>query len=267
MYSIWNSPNDLSNIVIVLDYAGVCDIVAGLVLLVVWLRNKESSDRKLGLWGILVSILAGVLWVADAKFGHGLAEIERRASNATFSGLEAQYNAATNELFEMQQSESYLEMALYPRHISDRLAVSKRLSAFAGTNVIILSAEDEDSRKTKAEIEWMLKDAKWSVASLTNALDRPNNGAGVTTRFVLRSNYLGFDQSAGEALASELNRSKVLTRHLRLPASGQEYPEGILLINVGPRPTPLEELEIQSDFTRAPEARSNLLRRFKEHAE
>lgn len=78
---MWNSSQALNYIVTFLDYAGGIDVFAAFVLLIVWFRNKESSDRTLGLLGISLSILAGALWVADAKCAHRLTQLQQLESN------------------------------------------------------------------------------------------------------------------------------------------------------------------------------------------
>jgi hypothetical protein len=111
---MWNSIDKLSVLVSWLDYAGAIDIIAAIVLLITWLRNKESSDRGLAFWGILLSFVAGGLWVFDAKAAHQLARIQQKDSDrhatiqdkslqdvtSQLARVTSQYDQSTNALAE-----------------------------------------------------------------------------------------------------------------------------------------------------------------------
>jgi hypothetical protein len=75
--SFWNSEMAVGNTVTFVDYAGLFDVIAALVLLTIWWkRPKSKSGRKLELAAILLSIAAGILWVVDSKLNHRLAALQ-----------------------------------------------------------------------------------------------------------------------------------------------------------------------------------------------
>jgi hypothetical protein len=101
----WNSITVVNKVVLVLDFAGIADTIAGVVCFIVWRRNKEKSDRSLALVAILVSILAGVLWTSDAVFSHHLSALQQRESdevnNAQVQTLAQTQSQLTNALHQL----------------------------------------------------------------------------------------------------------------------------------------------------------------------
>jgi hypothetical protein len=123
---MWNSIDKLSVLVSWLDYAGAIDIIAAIVLLITWLRNKESSDRGLAFWGILLSFVAGGLWVFDAKAAHQLARIQQKDSDrhatiqdkslqdvtSQLARVTSQYDQSTNALAEANSVDAKMLVGL-----------------------------------------------------------------------------------------------------------------------------------------------------------
>ena len=62
-----------------LDYAGIVDVIAALILLVIWIKKpRKKLERTLTFISILVSLAAGVLWVADSKCSHRLSVLQNQ---------------------------------------------------------------------------------------------------------------------------------------------------------------------------------------------
>lgn len=75
----WNSEGQIGTVVAWLDYACVVDVIAALVVLLIWkIRPKRLAERKLTLVTGIISLVAALLWVADAKLAHRLSDIQAK---------------------------------------------------------------------------------------------------------------------------------------------------------------------------------------------
>jgi hypothetical protein len=195
---------------------------------------------------------------------------DRASSNELqVAGLKLKIEELRKKNDEYARSQSILEEAAYPRFIVDRTGTSKRLSKFAGTNVVLISADDLDSIKFRQEIKYMLQEAKWSIFEITNSSLRENLGPGVATEFNTWSGEPRFpelDQSSAEALVEELNKKQPQARHLVITSINRDFPNGALVINVGQHPTALQALQLEGQLKMTPEERSNVWRRILQHS-
>jgi hypothetical protein len=195
---------------------------------------------------------------------------DRASSNELqVAGLKLKIEELRKKNDEYAQSQSILEEAAYPRFIVDRGGASKRLSKFAGTNAVLISANDSDSIKFGEEIKSMLQEAKWNISETTNSSLRPNLGPGVATEFNTWSGEARFpelDQSSGEALVDELNKKQPQARHVVITSINRNFPNGALVINVGPHPTALQALQLEAQLKMTPEERSNVWQRVLQHS-
>jgi hypothetical protein len=166
--SFWSSERAVANAVSFLDYAGIIDVVAAVILLIIWIfKPPAAMERRLTLFTILFSLFAGLLWVADSTFGHRLTVLQTAQSNDRADAAEKAKDAAVQAAAvaaSMADSAKEDASKLHPRTITpEQYRDFVTILANAPKKPVWVAFDNSSAERLAEQVRGMLDDAGYSI--------------------------------------------------------------------------------------------------------
>lgn len=160
--AFWDSMDSLGHAVTFLDYAGVVDVVAAVILLIIWLlRPKGERERLFTLWSILLSICAGLLWVSDSRFSHRLADLQEQRNGEEKTQEAASINALSKQAEDIVRKQHDEGPRTFPD--DQKEYATNLLGKYRGTPFVLESFADPESARFGRKLSDLLANSGWGM--------------------------------------------------------------------------------------------------------